>query len=715
VPPPAAAAAAVKTVRYGRYALRVPAGWPVFRLASDPSACVRFNRHALYLGRPGTQQRCPAHAVGRTESILVEPLDAVAARSGAGGPVLPEARTADARGSVGELVMPARGVVVVATWAQHPGTVERALGVRSLPSEPAAASRVRAAAESAQTSTGRMRVHAVDAGGFGFDTCSAPSPATMSAWLQSSPFRAAAIYIGGANSACTQPNLSAAWVSAESAAGWQFIPVYVGLQAPSSSCGCSEIVPAQAAAEGSAAASDAIVQAQALGIGPGNPIYDDMEAYTRTAKTTSTVLTFLSAWTSGLAAAGYISGVYSSASSGITDFVDALGTTFVEPTDIWIADWNNEATTSDPYVPAADWSDNQRLHQYQGGHIAQYGGAKLDIDSDYLDGATAGPGVGTVGPAALPDGTFVSYEGKIYRLAGGAPIYVHSWSVYGGAQPTVALGTAQWNALNPVPANGTFIRATTTGKVYRIAGGAPVYVPSFSTFGGPQPTVVIDRWDILNISDPVTHLKTMPSDGTIVEGLPSGVYWQFNAGMRAQTAASAVAVPVADPGLAPFLESPVASRVTLWGVATQKPKLRVTVTAGANAPALRSFVIELPYGMRFPSFASTADGLAVWNANGKLLQAAVKVRRGALTITLSAPARLVRIAAASPAIFTTKALAAKVTTKAVTQLQVIVVATDAKHDRAVLTVDPAVSSGATPRACGACSGGATSARSHPGH
>jgi len=78
-----------------------------------------------------------------------------------------------------------------------------------------------------------------------------------------------------------------------------------------------------------------------------------------------------------------------------------------------------------------------------------------------------------------------------------------------------------------------------------------------------------------------------------------------------------------------------------------------------------------------------------------------------LSITLGAPAQEVRIAAASPAIFATKALATEVRAKTVTQLQVILVATDAKHERSVLTVDPGVSSGPTPQVCAACSGGAT--------
>ena len=706
VMPAAATAAPIKTVRYGTYALRVPATWPVFRLASDPSACVRFDRHAVYLGRPGSAQRCPAHAVGRTEAILVEPLTASAAQAGS-APALRSARTAKAGGSVRELVVPGRGVVVTATWGSHPGTITRALGVPSMPSVPSsraagsagravappdAVSHARQIAGSRSQSSGRARVHALNIGGLGFDTCSAPSTNAMSAWLQSSPFRAVAIYIGGTNSACAQPNLSASWVSTESAAGWQFIPTYVGLQAPTSSCGCAVIAPAQATAEGTAAAGDAVAQAQALGIGPGNPIYNDMEAYTQTSSATSAVLAFLSAWTSGLHAYGYVSGVYSSGSSGITDFVGALGTSFVAPDDLWIADWNNQATASDPYVPAADWPDNQRLHQYRGGHIDNYGGVQMDIDTDFLDGATATAGSGSgVVSGALPDGTFVTYGGKIYRLAGGAPVYVHSWSAYGAPQTTVALTPAQWTALNPVPANGTFIRATATGKVYRIAGGFPIYVSSWSAFGGPHPTVTVDRWNILNITSPDAHLRAAPADGTIVQGLPSGQFWQFTAGMRAPTAASATAVIVNDAGLGPLLESPTASHVRLFGVGKQKPKLRVTVTAGANAPAITGFAVELPAGLTFSRSASFSNGLAVWSAGGKLLAAVAKVRHGVLWIRLEAPTMQFRIVAAMPALSASTALAAAVRTRAVTTLPVVVTLADAKHHGAVLTLNPGAS------------------------
>jgi hypothetical protein len=82
--PAVAHAAATQVVRYDGWHARVPASWPVFHLGDGSRICVRFDRHAVYLGRPGSRQRCPAHAVGRTEALLVTP------RTGAG------ALTADA-------------------------------------------------------------------------------------------------------------------------------------------------------------------------------------------------------------------------------------------------------------------------------------------------------------------------------------------------------------------------------------------------------------------------------------------------------------------------------------------------------------------------------------------------------------------------------------------------------------------------------------------
>lgn len=365
--------AAARTATYHGFRVSVPAGWPVYRLAGDPRTCVRFDRHAVYLGQPGASERCPVTAPGRTEAILVSPH---AVRVG-GGALM---RFRAAR------------VVVTATWNRRPAVVAHALG------RPVHVTRFRPspAARLATAPTATKPVYT----GLGFDACAAPSESAMRAW--SSTYLAVGVYIGGANMTCAQPNLTSTWVGDQSAAGWHLIPTYVGLQAPSNSCGCAAIVPAQAAAEGAAAATDAIAQMQALGLGPGNPIYFDMEAYNPTTATTAAVLTFLSAWTTQLHASHYLSGVYSSSDSGIKDIAAAAGTSFVEPDDLWIANWNGQQTTTDPNVPATLFASHARLHQYAGAHNEKHGGVTINIDSDYLDGATAGASV------SLPNGVPVT-------------------------------------------------------------------------------------------------------------------------------------------------------------------------------------------------------------------------------------------------------------------------------------------------------------------
>jgi Domain of unknown function (DUF1906) len=103
------------------------------------------------------------------------------------------------------------------------------------------------------------------------------------------------------------------------------------------------------------------------------------------------VLNFLGGWTSALHAAGYVSGVYSSANSGMTDLARQYGNGgYSRPDDIWIADWNSEPVLTDHSVPAGDWANHQRLHQYSGPHNESWGGGTLNIDSDAADGLVVG-------------------------------------------------------------------------------------------------------------------------------------------------------------------------------------------------------------------------------------------------------------------------------------------------------------------------------------
>jgi hypothetical protein len=513
---------------------------------------VRFNRQALYVGVPSANQRCPAHAVGRTEAILVEPVGARAAAApvGAGGAIV------RGQGSTTSFLVGSAHLRVTATWSRDRSLLahilRRRLSGGSVTAKLSRPSRAHTRATDVQRGFQRAAVStprpasAVYAG-LGFDACSAPSTRAMSAWASSS-YRAVGVYIGGVNAACAQPNLTSSWVTGEVASGWHLIPTYVGLQGAGSCSGtCATITPRKASTQGIAAAADAVTQAQALGIPAGNPIYDDMEAYNRSSSNTAAVLAFLSGWTTQLHADGYASGVYSSGASGIADLVNVYGSTYAEPDDIWIGDWNNAKTVNDPYVPGGDWSGQRRLHQYVGGHNETHGGVTINIDGDYLDGATAN----TSGP--IPNGTFVEVTGTpaVYRIVGGAPLYVSSWTGYGSVQPVKLITQQQFDSLLPYPANGTFM-TTTAGFSYRVAGGAPLEISNWSIFGGPQLSVTIDAWDLLNVSNPLARLRPTPANGTLVEGLPSGSYWSFSGGIRTSTLPTPAATQVDDQALAAF-------------------------------------------------------------------------------------------------------------------------------------------------------------------
>jgi glycoside hydrolase-like protein len=287
---------------------------------------------------------------------------------------------------------------------------------RAILVDPGAAAR---AAASAASPTVNLATTG-DYTGLGFDACAAPSRQAMSAW-GGSPYRAIGVYIGGINRGCSQPNLTSAWVGEQIAAGWHLIPTYVGLQAPGSSCSsCAKLSAGSATTQGTEAASDAVEDARAAGIGPGSPIYFDMESYGRSSSASNATLTFLAAWTTALHAGGYESGVYSSSASGIVDLAAKVGTSYPAPDNLWMANWNGAKSTDDPYVPSYAWSQHQRIHQYRGGHDESYGGVTINIDNNYVEGAT----VGSVSSAtAVPKGRLDSASSPLpgqVRLTGWA-------------------------------------------------------------------------------------------------------------------------------------------------------------------------------------------------------------------------------------------------------------------------------------------------------
>ncbi|WP_405363358.1 DUF1906 domain-containing protein [Kitasatospora sp. NBC_00085] len=420
-----------KTVTYKGHVFQVPAAWPVVDLAVDPQACVRFDQHAVYLGHPGEQQVCPPRLIGRTEALLVEPATAAAPDREGSNPV---AHTILANDGV---------VAVTGTYDTDQPLVRRIITGAGLTPESAhqpapapAAPRTAVAPRSTiaaappsdlamaapAAASASIPASATNYTGKGFDACTAPSGATMNAWMTSSPYRAVGIYIGGAKRACAQPNLTASWVQQQQAGGWAFMPLYVGVQA-------SKI--ASPATEGANAADDAVSQAQALGFGPGTILYYDMEAYV--AQYSGNVLGFLTAWTNELHALGYNSGVYSSSSSGMKDLATNAGNSaYTMPDAVLSANWNGQEDTNDPAIPAGYWSNHQRAHQYASPKDPEtWGGFTIGIDQDYLDIQLTGA------PPSQSSGFFLGVRQSSGNWPGFSPL-AGGAGVFRGAEAAVA-------------------------------------------------------------------------------------------------------------------------------------------------------------------------------------------------------------------------------------------------------------------------------------
>ncbi|MFL6126842.1 glycoside hydrolase domain-containing protein [Actinophytocola sp.] len=391
----AAAAPAPRTVTYHGYQVDVPASWRVVDLAEQPRACVRFDVATVYLGRPGEQTDCPTRLVGRAAGLLIEPLAGLAPERVPDGVVTAPAGSArppkDATSHDGAVRLAVEDAGVLVT-AAHNGTTEPVVrrvldSARLVPGgAPASLPAAPLVADAQIVAPGTFE-------GKGFDACAAPSQSTMNAWL-ASPYRSIGIYTSGSFRGCSQPNLTATWVANQAANGWRFVLTDVGRQAPCTSFSLKMSTdPATAKSQGSTAADAAISAATALGFGSGSAVYSDIENYSSTSSCKASVLSYVSGWTERLHAKGWLSGVYSSASSGIKDLSSAYSsTTYTRPDHIFFAWWNSAADTdTGSYVPATQWAGHQRIHQYVGENQETYGGVRINIDRDYLDVGTGNP------------------------------------------------------------------------------------------------------------------------------------------------------------------------------------------------------------------------------------------------------------------------------------------------------------------------------------
>jgi uncharacterized protein YkwD len=158
--------------------------------------------------------------------------------------------------------------------------------------------------------------------------------------------------------------------------------------------------------------------------------------------------------------------------------------------------------------------------------------------TEFTDNVQAGQAVVPVAAVptttnSLSDGDFIRNVSSpaIYRLVGGAPIYVSSWAPFGGGKPFKLVTDVKFASLPQYPANGAFLR-TPDGAVYRVVGGAPVYVSSWASVGGPKAWMQVDPAALAHAGGAGvwSHLSNLPADGTVVRTPGNGAIYRIAGG-----------------------------------------------------------------------------------------------------------------------------------------------------------------------------------------
>ncbi|MET3808754.1 uncharacterized protein YkwD [Nakamurella sp. UYEF19] len=121
---------------------------------------------------------------------------------------------------------------------------------------------------------------------------------------------------------------------------------------------------------------------------------------------------------------------------------------------------------------------------------------------------------------------------SVFRMAGGAPIAVHSWTPFGGVKPTKLVAHTTVARLPQYPADGTYLRTAGVGAVFKVVGGAPVYVSRWAAMGGVFPTTDVDPLAIsyAGSSGNWSHLRAYPVDGTFVRTTSDGAVYRMSGG-----------------------------------------------------------------------------------------------------------------------------------------------------------------------------------------
>jgi hypothetical protein len=397
---------------------------------------------------------------------------------------------------------------------------------------------VLASPAAADTGTG-VTPAVVTGSGLGFDACTAPSTAQLRAWTVS-PFKTVNMYFSGHWRACSQPELSADWVTTALANGWSVIPTVVDLQAP---CyGNSKTNPqmrmssdpATAASQGQSAATQADSDLKNLGLG-GTIAYLDFENFripsNDTTNCQAATLAFAHAWVTTLHGLGDKAGIYFNANpnQGVQVFVDDYPNSTTRPDDIWYASYDGAANTTtvplypdnEPTIPSTYWQGH-RIHQYRGGQTETYGGVSINIDRDAIGGDVVGAAAGVATPSGPPYTYYVVGASALNERTqpnGSATIVA---TANRGTDPLPVVcqaigqsvdGDSVWDKLS----NGAYVSdiyTSTTGR-----NGFSAAIPKCDTTG---PTVSLRSLPAVTLRPTVT-IRWSATDGTDPNGETRGI------------------------------------------------------------------------------------------------------------------------------------------------------------------------------------------------
>jgi hypothetical protein len=217
-----------------------------------------------------------------------------------------------------------------------------------------------------------------------------------------------------------------------------------------------------------------------------------------------------------------------------------LGQDWRAPAWVDKSEWINQIRTFT--AQAGGFQEQEDLHPNYWGQLALRSclrqayrsgkpvGGTCKVEKSGLD-AYGNPNMAFV-PNTKPDGTFVetglygisSGVTGIFRVAGGAPIWVHDCSAFtGGCRPITDVSDLADYSM--YPAEGTILcgqQAGGGGGAFVVAGGAPIWIASFQHVNGTCPPV--DQYAIDHAGEAalLDHLRYYPADGTFLVGEPQG-------------------------------------------------------------------------------------------------------------------------------------------------------------------------------------------------